>query len=351
MGFIRERRVRNGTTRFQAEIRLKGHRMMTAVFDRKLDAKAWIYKTEADIRCRRQNLYEEIERHTFKEAVARYFKEQPITTAKRGHLEWWNTELGSFYLQDIRSSVIHEKKQKLLSERNKKGKIRTKSTCNRFLATLSHLMNVCLKQWEWLSENPVKKVSREKEPPGRTRFLKPDERERLFEACKESDNPHLLTFVVCLLGSGARYNEVRSLKTSDFNAQKGTLTFRRTKNSIVHSVPVRGLPLKLLKGLCLKKSPNEYLFPGKDPSKPIEFRRAMRTALRRAGLNDVTPHIFRHTYCTELLSMGVALAEVSLLLNHKAVATTKRYGHLVESRSIQVVTELSERIFQEVKNG
>ncbi len=54
MGFIRERKLKNGSTRFQAEIRLKGiSKSLTAVFDRKTDAKAWIQKVEGDIRCGR----------------------------------------------------------------------------------------------------------------------------------------------------------------------------------------------------------------------------------------------------------------------------------------------------------
>lgn len=57
MGFIRERKLKGGAVRFQAEVRLKGHPMLTAGFDRKTDAKAWIQKTEADIRCGRQQLY------------------------------------------------------------------------------------------------------------------------------------------------------------------------------------------------------------------------------------------------------------------------------------------------------
>lgn len=186
MGFIREKKLKKGGIRYQAEIRLKGHPMITAAFDRRTDAKTWIHKTEADIRCGRQQLYSESKRHTLSEAVDRYFKEQSISVVKRGHLEWWKKELGSFYLHDIRPALIAEKKQKLLSEPTDKGIIRSKSTCNRFLATLSHVMTVCMKQWEWVSENPVKKISREKEPRERTRFLNSPERHQFLEACKGS---------------------------------------------------------------------------------------------------------------------------------------------------------------------
>ena len=84
MGFIRERKLKNGSTRFQAEIRLKGiSKSVTAVFDRKTDAKTWIQKVEADIRCGRQQLYSEGRRHTFAEAVERYRKERLPQLSKR----------------------------------------------------------------------------------------------------------------------------------------------------------------------------------------------------------------------------------------------------------------------------
>ncbi len=181
MGHIRERELKNGGTRFQAEVRLKGHPILTAMFDRKTDAKAWIQKVEADIRCGRHQLYSAGKKHTFREAVDRYLKEQKVSQAKQGHLQWWAQQFGPLYLQDIRRSIITEKKQKLLTSFNSKGKIPSKSTCNRYLASLSHLMSVCVKQWEWASENPVSKISREEEPRGRTRFLNSERKEETIE--------------------------------------------------------------------------------------------------------------------------------------------------------------------------
>lgn len=43
---------------------------------------------EADIRCGRHNLYTEGKRHTFKEALERYFREYRVSQAKEGHLRW-----------------------------------------------------------------------------------------------------------------------------------------------------------------------------------------------------------------------------------------------------------------------
>ncbi len=258
------------------------------MFDRRSDAKAWIQKTEADIRCGRQQLYSEGKRHTFEQAVDRYFKEQPISVVKRGHLLWWKKEIGGLYLQDVRPSVISEKKQKLLSEPTKKGIIRSKSTCNRFLATLSHVMSVCLKQWEWVSENPVRKIPREREPRERTRFLSSEERHRFLEACKQSDNPYLFTFVVLLLSTGCRYNEIRCLKWPDVDLYQGKITITKSKNSDMRSVPVRGLALELLRTLSSQTSSIGYIFPSENRTKPLELRRAFRTAIKRAELKETS---------------------------------------------------------------
>lgn len=68
MGYIRETKLKKGGSRYQAEVRLKGvPKALTAVFDRKTDAKAWISKIEADIRCGRHQLYSEGKRHAFLE--------------------------------------------------------------------------------------------------------------------------------------------------------------------------------------------------------------------------------------------------------------------------------------------
>lgn len=348
MGSIRQRKLKEGNVRYQAEVRLKGHPILTAMFDRKTDAKNWIQKVEADIRAGRHHLYDQSMRHTFKEAVERYFKEQTVSVVKRGHLFWWQKELGHLYLQDIRPAVISEKKQKLLTEPNHKGVVRGNSTCNRYLATLSHLISICAKQWEWMSENPIRKISREKEPRERTRFLSDDERSKLLETCRQSDNPYLFAFTVLLLSSGCRYNEIRCLKWTDVDLFQGKITITKSKNTDMRSIPIRGLALDLLRELAAKSSSIGYIFPSPNKSKPLELRRAFRTAIKRAGLRNFRGHDCRHSYATAMLAQGLSLGEIGHLLGHRSVSMTRRYAHLVESRSIDAVSKMSESIFKEV---
>lgn len=73
--------LKKGEIQYHAEVRLKGlSKTLTAIFDRKSDAKAWIQKTEADIRCGRH--------HTLVEAIDRWRKEYSISIVKRGYLQW-----------------------------------------------------------------------------------------------------------------------------------------------------------------------------------------------------------------------------------------------------------------------
>lgn len=42
----------------------------------------------------------------------------------------------------------------------------------------------------------------------------------------------------------------------------------------------------------------------------------------------VSPHVLRHTFCTELLRMGHNIVDVSDLMGHTNIATTRRYDHI-----------------------
>jgi integrase len=95
-----------------------------------------------------------------------------------------------------------------------------------------------------------------------------------------------------------------------------------------------------------------YIFPNKGNNKPLELRRAFRTAIKRAGLKDFRGHDCRHSYATAMLAQGLSLGEIGHLLGHRSVAMTWRYAHLVESRSVDAVSKMSKQVFkEEVEHG
>lgn len=145
--------------------------------------------------------------------------------------------------------------------------------------------------------------------------------------------------------------QIRHLRWTDVDLNKEKITIRESKNGDMRSVPVLGFALELLRQLAIGQTSLGYLFPSQDKTRPIDLRRAYRTAIKRAKLRDFRGHDCRHSYATEMLAQGLSLGEIGHLLGHKSVSMTRRYAHLVESRSTGAVAKMSEQIFQGVENA
>ena len=151
------------------------------------------------------------------DAIDRYIRDVVLHIPKSGsdrerHLLVWKERLGKLRVSDITTSLFAEHRDELKAESTKNGKKRSPATVNRYLTSLSHLFTVLCNEWEWAMDNPVRRVSKLKEPSGRIRYLNDDERERLLESCRESDNDSIYLIVLLALTTGMRRGEIMNLE-------------------------------------------------------------------------------------------------------------------------------------------
>lgn len=351
MASIKERKDKNGKTRFYVQIRIKGAKPESGSFKRKTDAERWIQQTEAAIREGRHFKTSAAKKHTLGQLIDRYMVDVLPTKKKceqrqGAQLNWWKQQLGHFLLSDVTPSLIGQQRDVLLRGITKRGKIRSPATVVRYLAVLSHAYTVAIKEWGWVEDSPISKVTKPKEPRGRVRFLDDEERAKLLQACNESHNSFLYTIVILALSTGMRQAEILTLTWKTVDLAKGRVTLYETKNGDIRQVAVTGHALELLERLDkLRRLDTQYLFPGKLPNKPIDIRSAWENAVKKAGIADLRFHDLRHSCASYLAMNGASLAEIAEVLGHKTLSMVKRYAHLSENHTAGVLSRMNEKIF------
>jgi integrase len=339
---------------YRARIRLRGHPPADASFKRKTDAERWAVETEAKIREGRWFQHIEARRNTFADLIDRYLKEYLPTAGlrseamRRAHLAWWRAELGATMLADLTPALIVKARSKLLATTVERTKSKlTPSTANRYLASLSHCLNIGVSEFQLLDDSPLRKVKPQREPRGRVRFLSADERTALLSECKaHSETLHLV--VLCALSTGARQGELLGLRWNDVDIVRGMLTFHETKNGERRTVPLTGPALIAMSDREAIRPPgdNPRVFRGRvKHDKPMSVDAIFRRAVGRAGIKDFRFHDLRHSAASELAMSGATLAEIAETLGHKSFDMVKRYSHLTKAHTHDVVSRMTAKVF------
>ncbi|NGX46776.1 MAG: Tyrosine recombinase XerD [Chlamydiae bacterium] len=354
MANIQERVSKDGKVSYRVQVRLKGYPSQTASFKRKTDAKRWAQQIETAIVEGRHFKTAESKKRTLSELIDRYIAQvlpnKPKSLEKqRAQLLWWKRQLGAYVLADITPALVAEYRDRLLGEITCRGKKRSNSTVVRYLAALSHAFTVAVREWGWIEDSPLRRVSRPKEPGGRVRFLDTDERIHLLETCKESRNPFLYPIVTLAIATGMRRAEILNLTWGNVDFERSKIVLMETKNGDKRIVPLSSHTKAIL--LSIREQSADvsfFVFPrqkGQKPQKPIDIRTAWEIALAKAEIRDFKFHDLRHCCASYLLMNGASLAEISEVLGHRTLAMVKRYAHMSEGHAAKIVSKMNENIF------
>ncbi|MGA8164597.1 MAG: site-specific integrase [Waddliaceae bacterium] len=351
MAYVEKRAHSNGRISYRARVRVRGAPEKSETFTTFRKAARWANRMEVEIRNGRYFGREHEKERTFGEFIDLYIvKELPKNPKSLPKLKmqllWWRKHLKGFFLCHITPQMIIELRDQLLTEMTPRNTFRSQSTANRYLAALSRAFSICVKEWGWLKESPMKKVSRFQEGKPRERFLSKEEIKLLLAACKKSKSPHLYAVTLFGICTGARKGEILGLKWKDIDFDRSTATFLLTKNGDTRTVPLCQMLLD-----CLRKERNkrvimsEYTFPCQDGSKPADIRTSWELAVKNAGIKGISFHTLRHTCASHLSMQGASTLEIAAILGHKSLSMVKRYSHLSVSAKAKVLNRMNDEIF------
>lgn len=251
---------------------------------------------------------------------------------------------------------------------------------NRCLALLSKAFNLAIK-WGWRADNPVSHVEKYKERKIE-RYLSEAEFSALAEALqelanseseKEEPNPYPLAAVKLLIFTGARRNEILTLKWGQVDLANGVIALDDSKTG---AKPIYlSAPAKEVLSQLPQQEKNPYVICGaKKKAHLVNIRKPWTRIRDRAtvlmwqqnskiseytqsyqqetgkfptlksvqsfadeqkielncGLQDVRLHDLRHSFASVAAMGGMSLPMIGKLLGHTQSATTARYAHLAD---------------------
>jgi integrase/recombinase XerD len=137
-----------------------------------------------------------------------------------------------------------------------------------------------------------------------------------------------------LYGLGIRAGELLNICWRDINFDRRQIIIRKTKGGDQRILP---LGKALFKGLLAlhKIACSEYVFASPKTRVKPSFRIIkwiIDKAMNETGIDSrgISPHVFRHTYATHLLEMGLDIYSLKNLLGHVKIETTLVYLHVAQ---------------------
>ncbi len=195
-----------------------------------------------------------------------------------------------------------------------------RTTLNKDIRNLKTFINWC-RENRYLNGNIKLKELKEEERP--VRSLSATQIKNLLKASEKY--PAIKIRILLALGTGLRRGDIDSLKISDIDFDKNSIstTSRKTKKNM-DSRPVSAeIMIELSKYVYALDVSQEKLFT------TIFNHRIWRRVCKKAGLADLKFHDLRKTFCSLLAQNGVSTAVTQRLLEHSSPnLTNKEYTNV-----------------------
>ena len=229
------------------------------------------------------------------------------------------------------------------------------STINRSLISISSFCQWA-QQNDLILNNPAEGIRSVAEEPLAPRALERKEQLALLRAIRKSGNLRDLAIISMLLHTGMRVGELCNLRVSDIriSTNSNMVTVREGKGTKRRNIPLNSTVIGVLKDYLKSFSSNEQatLITGSNPEKrqslfygqkrmPLTDR-GVRYIIQKyayeAKIENLSPHVFRHTCAKNLIDAGQSIDRVAKILGHSNVNTTSIYTMPTE-RDLHITME------------
>ena len=195
------------------------------------------------------------------------------------------------------------------------------SALNQAVCALRFLYRITLAK-TWL----IQHIPYAKKPRTLPVVLGRDEVSRFFESIP---NLKHRAIVVTAYATGLRVSEVLSLRVSDIDSERMMIRVEQGKGRKDRYVMLSPHLLALLRAYWKIARPQEWLFPGRPPSRPITREMIHKVCMKAGVAAGLTKraHVraLRHSFATHLLEAGANIRVIQMLLGHRSLRTTAIY--------------------------
>ena len=219
---------------------------------------------------------------------------------------------------------------------------KSKSSISRELSALRNFYTFLLHN-NIVDNNPFKNIKNPKKDKKLPNFLQTDELQNIFDSIDMSNPLGIRNRLIIelLYATGIRVSELTSLKLNDIDIHNKEIriTGKGNKERIVYfgdyakkylSLYINEARYELLNG----NTSNYLLINNKGSeltSRGVEL--IVNEVVKKAALkHNISPHVLRHTFATDMLNNGADLKSVQELLGHESLSTTQIYTHITNER-------------------
>lgn len=224
---------------------------------------------------------------------------------KRGFSDWLTKPVSS-----ITEDMILSRHKKI----SKAGKTTANTTMRVLRLTLNYANAVGM-----IDGNPASILSKARlwhKNNRKDRVIPSDKLQRWHEAVEALSNQKAKVFFLMLLYMGFRSGEGLTLKWSQVDLKKKSITLIDTKNGTNHRLPIPAPLIQHIESLHKHTGGHKWVFSGRDPEMHMQHPREPMKAVTKMSGVEFSPHDCRRTFATIAEAVNLPMSMIKRLMNH-----------------------------------